>query len=249
MHSTHPRFMTTLSVLALIAGPFVVPWAGSTARAFIDLDVIGVNYDAGLELDTALEERPVEMETEAGLNASGSVNAIIIDDGNEGEGITAVNVNRTDIEADMAAGEETSAAVSPKNVTTVSELESYARATVRSDALVDSMNFTDQRVEVKYREEGQLLALIPITYTVSVTAKADGTVEVKYPWYSIVTVNRKDDIESRAKVAVDNALRARMVGVVRAEGQAQESFSAAEAADVAAQIHAVLQASSAETGD
>ncbi|KKW13779.1 MAG: hypothetical protein UY54_C0028G0008, partial [Parcubacteria group bacterium GW2011_GWA2_50_10b] len=146
-------------------------------------------------------------------------------------------------------GEETSAAVSPKNVTTVSELESYARATVRSDALVDSMNFTDQRVEVKYREEGQLLALIPITYTVSVTAKADGTVEVKYPWYSIVTVNRKDDIESRAKVAVDNALRARMVGVVRAEGQAQESFSAAEAADVAAQIHAVLQASSAETGD
>jgi len=40
-----------------------------------------------------------------------------------------------------------------------------------------------------------------------------------------------------------------MVGSVRAEGQGQESFSAAEAAEVAAQIHAVLQSSAAETGD
>ena len=234
MHSTHSRLMTTLSVLALIAGPFVVPWAGSTARAFIDLDVIGVNYDAGLELDTALEERPVEVEIETGLNAKGEI-------------MTTVNVDRTDIKVDAVGGETSE--VSPKSVSTVFELESYAKTAIRSDALIDEMNFTGKTVEVKYKESGHLLALIPVTFTVTVIARADGTVEVKYPWYSIVTVNRKDDIESRAKVAVDNALRARMVGSVRAEGQGQESFSAAEAAEVAAQIHAVLQSSAAETGD
>ncbi|MDO8424163.1 MAG: hypothetical protein Q7S54_00950, partial [bacterium] len=133
--------------------------------------------------------------------------------------------------------------VAPKAVLTNVDLQAYAAGAVRSDTRIDEMNFTNETVEVKYEEEGRLLALIPVTFTVSVVAKADGTVEVEYPWYSVITVDKRDRIEVQAKVAVDNALRARLVGSVRAEGiEAEPRFTADESAEVAAQIHAVLKA-------
>lgn len=139
---------------------------------------------------------------------------------------------------------------SAKEVVTEADLEAYASTTIDSDELIEEINFTNDAVEVKYKENGQLLALIPITFTATVVAHADGSVEVKYPWYSVVTVDKKSKVEAQIKVAVDNAMRAWMVGSVKAEGEeVNPKFSVSESAEVAAQIQAVLKGLSEESGD
>ncbi|MBX4181643.1 hypothetical protein KW807_02150 [Candidatus Parcubacteria bacterium] len=97
-------------------------------------------------------------------------------------------------------------------------------------------------VEVRSKDHGHLLALVPVDLNVTVRAHADGTVEVIYPWYSVLTVDNKEDLETQVKIAVDNALRAEEVGRVRAEGEViNPTFSTQSAAHVRAEIEKVLK--------
>jgi hypothetical protein len=128
-----------------------------------------------------------------------------------------------------------------EDISTREELDAYAEAMMASDPLIQDVDLTDESVKVAYREKGQFLALIPVTFDILVEARADGEVTTKYPWYSVVTVDKQDEIEAQVKIAVRNALNAGMVGSVRAGGEYEPRFTASESAEVAAQIHAVLQ--------
>jgi hypothetical protein len=97
-------------------------------------------------------------------------------------------------------------------------------------------------VEVSSKQEGKFLALVPIKFTVRVTVHADGRVEVKYPWYSIFTVDREKEVETEIRVAVDNAIRGRAVGSVRAAGEPENPvFTEEESADIEEEIQEVLK--------
>lgn len=97
------------------------------------------------------------------------------------------------------------------------------------------------RVEVVKKQRGLFLALVPITFTVKAVAYPDGAVEVFYPWYSAIMVDRDDEIRAQLKIAVDNALKSRLVGSVRAEGQSPNPrFSAEEAKVVEKRMIEVL---------
>jgi hypothetical protein len=117
-----------------------------------------------------------------------------------------------------------------------------------SDPLIRDINLTKESVRIAYKEKGQFLALIPVTFDILVEAQADGEVATKYPWYSVVTIDKQDEIEAQVKIAVRNALNARMVGVVRAGGEYEPRFTASESAEVARAIHAVLQEALAPQG-
>ena len=98
-------------------------------------------------------------------------------------------------------------------------------------------------VEVTYQEEGKFLALVPVQMKVLVRAYADGRVEVDYPWYSFLTVNKRHQIEGEMKVALGNTLRSGLVGSVQAEGQVENpSFTAEQSADVTEAMKDVLKA-------
>jgi len=97
-------------------------------------------------------------------------------------------------------------------------------------------------VEVEHKQKGMLFALVPITFTATAIARADGTVNVRYPWYTALTLDKRAEVETKAKVAIDNTLRFNMVGSVRAEGkQANPRFSAVEARIAADELRRILK--------
>jgi hypothetical protein len=101
-----------------------------------------------------------------------------------------------------------------------------------------------EKVEVSHKQTGMFLALVPITFTVKATVWPDGTVELSYPWYSALTVDHQAEFEAKVKVAVDNALKQRLVGSVRAEGKpALPRFTPEEVVIVKAAIAAALNSS------
>ncbi len=103
-------------------------------------------------------------------------------------------------------------------------------------------------VEVRYKERGKLLALMPVTFPITAKATPDGAIELEYPWYSFLTLDNKEKLETDLKVAVGHALRSRLVGSVQAlRTEPQESFSAEESAVVSAEMERVLRESFAGT--
>lgn len=141
----------------------------------------------------------------------------------------------------VAIGADVPLKIEPRAVETQADLETYAQAALAADESIEEINFTDNSVEVRYKETGQFLALVPIRLSISAAAYADGHVEVKYPWYAIFTLDRQDEIETQLKIAVNTALAARMVGWVQAEGEVENPiFTASESAQVADEMHTVL---------
>jgi hypothetical protein len=136
-----------------------------------------------------------------------------------------------------------------EKVQSEADLETYSETALRNDSRLDDISFTANTVEVKYREKGRFLALVPMTFTIRAVAHADGTVELEYPWYSFLTLDNKDELETDLKIAVDNAIHAQAVGSVRAAGQAEKAtLTAAERAEIAEEMQAILKAQLAGEG-
>ena len=97
-------------------------------------------------------------------------------------------------------------------------------------------------VEVEHKQRGMLLALLPITFTVKARADARGRVEMEYPWYSKFTVDRRGEVETMAKIAVNNAIKEGLIGSVTAAGESKNPyFSATEAETVEKVLISVLE--------
>jgi len=119
-------------------------------------------------------------------------------------------------------------------------LNTLGSETSENSTVIES-EATVERVVVEKKQKGIFLALVPITFTVKTSADARGNVEVKYPWYSALTIDKEDEVKTKAKVAVTNALKASAVGSVRAAGEsAHPRFTAREAKLVEAELNRVL---------
>ena len=101
--------------------------------------------------------------------------------------------------------------------------------------------FTSEEVEVLHKQHGYILALVPVTFDIKVVARADGEIEVSYPWYSVITIDRKTAVEIELKIAIDTVRSESMVGSVRAKGKPLEpKFTVRESAETVSAIHSVL---------
>lgn len=97
-------------------------------------------------------------------------------------------------------------------------------------------------VEVSHKQRGILLALIPITFQAKAIADARGNIKIIYPWYSKLSLDKKEEVETNARVAVDNALKAGAVGTVKAQGEnAAPKFSPKQAEAVEKALLKVLK--------
>lgn len=100
---------------------------------------------------------------------------------------------------------------------------------------------TVSTVEGSYRLKGHLLALVPVSFLVSVKVYANGEIELDYPWYASVTVSRRQELETELKVAIDSVRLSSALGSVKGEGEsAQPEFSAEEAALIQMEMKRVL---------
>jgi hypothetical protein len=202
----------------------------SSAYALIDLDVGG-----GARTNGASSSVQTNTSVNVNTSTSSSSGSTGTSGTSSGE-FKTLNFTRSSVE------NETVVETMPEAVLTHTDLKAYATTALKGDENLEAFNFSEDKVEVSYKQRGRLLALVPISFTAKAIAKADGDVELDYPWYAFLTVDDHEKLRTELKVVVDNTLKARAVGSVRAEGEVMSPrFTASESAEVASEMHAVLR--------
>mgnify|MGYP003394961245 CR=1 FL=1 len=105
------------------------------------------------------------------------------------------------------------------------------------------------RVEIRHKQKGRFLALVPVVFDVVVRVGADRTIDIRYPWYSVLTIDHQEEVETKVKIAVDNALGSASIGSVRGEGKAEHpTFSEGERSAIFERVNGVLADALEEQG-
>jgi hypothetical protein len=146
----------------------------------------------------------------------------------------AIGIGRGEASASIDLG------IGRTNIVLASSVTEESSST--SSGVVEDVNLGTDGVAVTYKETGHFLALVPVTFDVEAKALPDGTVEVKYPWYSFLTIDHKNERESLIKFAVGAAIRRAQVGSVKAAGAAESPrWTPAQAELVASAIKSALR--------
>ena len=213
------RYQTIL--LSLLVLPVGVVGAQGDNNSGTPL--IQVNVGVGTQSTTTATSSNTRTsgDTSAAVDISTMMSSSLFTEGQ------SLNIDRSEVEADG----EAFANVEPQSVEVNADLRAYAQSAIKSDSGIEEMNFTKDTVEVKYKQRGKLFALIPITFIVTTTAHADGTVEVDYPWYSFLTSDQSNEVEAEIQAMVSNTI----------DADVETGFSASNSARVASAIQSVLK--------
>jgi hypothetical protein len=263
MTKFYKRFYTS-AAMALIA---IFTMSSASAYAIIDLSPktsLNTNTNASINTNTSSSSGKVEINGSTKVDDDADQDEDSNrDDDNDGAKVEVENENSTDNDVNVinvnraqiqnrgnsneniseTGAEHRATVLGPGDVENFGDLRAFAEARISKDDNLDEVNFTRDSVEVRYKQHGRFLALFSVPMKVKVTVNAEGDVKVRYPWYSFFTLDNQDQIEAQIKVAVDNALRGRMVGSVQSEGKADKpTLTPSELATLVDRIEAVLQA-------
>jgi hypothetical protein len=127
--------------------------------------------------------------------------------------------------------------ITPQMVDSESALQAFASSTVSADLNIEALSFTDDTVELTYRKQGRLFAFVRMTFNVTAVVQADGSVEVRYPWYRFLVA---DDNKEGLRQSVETSV-SEYFSLDEREGTAS-FFTPREAAEIAAVLHAAFEA-------
>lgn len=187
--------MMKLSTLAIALALGLAPLAGVQAQV-LDADV-GVDVGAG----TGGAQADVSADANADAGTATDANAtaesaaeIVVDPG------LSFRFGREDLDESTEY-----TVVAADSVRSAAALESYAAATVRNDARVESLALEDNRFEMAYRKPARFLWIIPASMTIRAETDAQGNVSVDYPWYAFLmsTGESRADLEARLAAEIE----------------------------------------------
>jgi len=90
-------------------------------------------------------------------------------------------------------------------VRSASSLESYLGASVQNDERLESVAISENQMNLTYKRDGRLLWIIPIQMHTDVSVDAEGTVDVRYPWYSFLVATSESQADLEARLASEVA--------------------------------------------
>lgn len=106
-----------------------------------------------------------------------------------------------DADADMDDTEESS--VNDANeVHTSQDFSHFVALKAKHDANLKSVDVSDDKVEVEYKEPAKLFGFINSSVTAHATADIKGNVEVSYPWYHIFMKKQTSSAALQSKIAL-----------------------------------------------
>jgi len=117
------------------------------------------------------------------------------------------------------------------DVNTSDDLRSFVQSSMQSDDNISAVSFADNDVSVSYKDHGRLIGFIPVTIDTMVTANADGTITVNYPWYGFLVAKDRESLQSDLDTNVGAMIRAD-----------RSSWTAHRMAQIAARLSAALKA-------
>ncbi|MBI4094042.1 hypothetical protein HY417_03695 [Candidatus Kaiserbacteria bacterium] len=138
-----------------------------------------LNVGAGVSgnVQTDVETKAEATTSEVVVGIPGSVEVVVI---------TRADVGKAEVRA----------SASPETVSADADISGYVAAQMAADTNVSKMESSKTRVSVTYPQRAMLFGFMPITVDATATVLADGTVDVRYPWYAFLMVTNEADLES-----------------------------------------------------
>jgi hypothetical protein len=197
--------MTTLQRLGMSA--FVA--AGLVATAPIHAATVNLSADLSAPVSVTAGTPTTTTSVNGSVDVSGSVNTDASTDANASASATAtaeadevLTVGRGDV------SENDVTVVSADVVTTSTSLSAYAKGVIKSDENVSKVEVQDDEVSLWYKQPAKFLGFIPTSLAARAIVRADGSVDVKYPWYSFLTAHGDADLVSDLDLAAGTIARA-----------------------------------------
>lgn len=228
--------------MALLMMALIAPLAGVSAAGLLDLDsdssasaytANSAVDDAGSAINTV--KKTVNGEAGASVNstvnagnrnASGSANANVNANANANSNASGNANVKADLDETFSVDRDSDdvtknlgSQVKVQAVETQADLRGFAATQIRNDENLSGMAFGPDSVSVSYRERARFFGIIPTSVNVNVVVKGDGTVDIRYPWYSFLMITDRADLEAAIKSEVSaymtensNLNRGRLVG-------------------------------------
>ncbi|MDB5254374.1 MAG: hypothetical protein JWL80_440 [Parcubacteria group bacterium] len=245
-------YLTAVLLASAVFGPFGVSAAllgGSSSGTGVDSGVTAAVNTANTLNKNSVQSAgdvggnriddtsgTVQVQGSASVNSNTGTNTAIPDTSssipvNYGvESATGVSFDRSNtLNAEGAAVEHRTV----ENVTTTNDLKVYAAGNFQSDANLQNMEFSGNKVVVGYNERGRFLGLIPVTMNVKTEVDGQGNVTTHYPWYNFLVSNDRAELEASLKTRISNILSART--------DSSASLTIGEQARVAAEVYAIMK--------
>ena len=122
--------------------------------------------------------------------------------------LEVVVVTRADIDVETAG----SASISPSSVSSDADLPEFVAAQIAADENVSEVKASANNVSVTYEQQAKLFGFIPVTVDVTATVRADGSVDVRYPWYAFLMVTNESALETVIENRVEAIVSANATG-------------------------------------
>lgn len=248
---------TSTTVAALFA---LALFASAAFPALAETNAYGsVNNSANVEsgAGTNVSQRTgVDAVVNSGLGAGvkGVVNAII------GAGSATGSANSTPSASDSSGAESGGSATVRKDSSIIimtrgnaevlvdahavaatevhgdADLSGFVASTINADENVARVETSADKVSVTYKQNAKLFGFIPVTLDATATVDAEGTMDVKYPWYAFLAVTNEADLEADLQSRVDS------VFALGANAEASAELGASTQAHLINEIRAVMAA-------
>lgn len=135
---------------------------------------------------------------------------------------------------------------SPAAVGTNADLSAFAVSQLQADANLEAVSATEQSLTVRHAAPARLFGIFPVHLTTTTTVSVDGTVEVKYPWYSFLFTTNRAELEATLASRVESAFSGSAASEATTSAAANASFSAAQKAQVLSEMQQVFADFSAQ---
>ena len=126
--------------------------------------------------------------------------------------------------------------VAPLSTTTALEIETISDV-VQADAQIGDIALATSSVSLSYPVRARLFGIIPTTLNARTQVESDGTVRIRYPWYSFFFSTDQAEIETKL-AAVGKAIQT----------LGGSSLTLQQQVTLLTLMHAALQSSLAATG-
>lgn len=244
------KLQSQLKVLiGIIFALLVVPSGVAFGISFIDLGLMhggqnSVEVDTGVDAEIDAGDVNADLDQDASATTT-TDSSVDISTDVEAE-VRSINLIRDQIDV---SGEVSIEVTNPQEVDSEASLSAFASSTISADPNIEELVVTDDRIELTYEQQGRLLAFLPVTYSVTAIAHANGEVEVDYPWYTFLVSDNSAEVEAQMESAVDVAL----AQDADTTADIRTVFTAEESAMVISEMQAVfqnnLQATSTSSGN
>jgi hypothetical protein len=234
--------MTSLQKrLGMCAALFALIAAGTQAHAQVNSNSsLYLNADVNATTGTSILQRSSTSTTagsatpNANVNAqvNANVNSRINNSATTGTGTASTSTDTEDDTIVFTRSDvknNSGVVINPADVTTSAEFSTYAKSIIANDENVTKIESNSEEVSIWYKEPAKFLGIVPIMVNTQATVKADGTVDIDYPWWYglFVTGGGNESLEtnvnstagtiakSEASAEFSSATQARLLNALR----------------------------------